>query len=113
MSKDPAMAERAVRRVIGHEEWLAEGKRRFGEKARHWRFVCPSCGTVQTPQDLLDAGLSKEEAHRVMAYSCVGRFTRAKGCDWTLGGLLQIHTLEVQFEDGTKRPTFEFAEGGV
>lgn len=28
------------------EEWQAEGKRRFGEDVKKWRFVCPMCGHV-------------------------------------------------------------------
>lgn len=107
-----------------HEEFLAEGKRRFGPKARHWKFVCPACGTVQTGQQYLDAGVSEEDVFDVIAYSCIGRFTGQgdagilahhrgekwdKGCNWTLGGLLRIHTLEVLIE-GRARPTFELAE---
>ncbi|MDE2101110.1 MAG: hypothetical protein KGL39_27935 [Patescibacteria group bacterium] len=112
-------------KTMTQAEWLAEGEKRFGKRARDWRFVCPACGTVQSVQQYLDAGLSKERVHAVMAYSCVGRYTGqgdqgiaakargetwTQGCNWTLGGLFQIHTMEVLFENGKRRPVFEFAE---
>lgn len=28
------------------EEWKAEGVRRFGEDALHWKLQCPVCGNV-------------------------------------------------------------------
>lgn len=78
--------------------------------ARKWVFICPSCQTEQSGQDLLDVGVSLDECAGVIGYSCIGRFTRSKGCDWTLGGLFQIHTLEVVDEDGGIHPRFEFAD---
>lgn len=97
------------RRQMTRADWLAEGARRFGMPARRWKFVCPSCGTVQTGQMLLDAGLSLENVSTQIGFSCIGRHVRGLGCDWTLGGLLQIHTLEVIDEQGKAHPTFEFA----
>jgi len=99
-----------TRRVIKYDDWIKEAKVRFGEKARDWKFVCPACKTVQSIQDLLRAGVKKEDVDGYMAFSCIGRFTKDKGCDWTLGGLFQIHTLEVELENGHKRAVFEFAE---
>lgn len=98
-----------TRRTITHAAWIEEGKRRFGMPARRWQFVCPSCGTVQTGQMLLDAGLSVEQVTAAIGFSCVGRHVRGIGCDWSLGGLLQIHTLEVIDEKGKASPVFEFA----
>ena len=37
-------------------EWEAEGKRRFGDDMMTWRFVCPSCGHVQSANDYKAAG---------------------------------------------------------
>ena len=39
------------------EEWQAEGKRRFGEDVKKWRFVCPMCGHVAAVQDFIDKGV--------------------------------------------------------
>jgi hypothetical protein len=100
----------AQRRRLSVDEWNAEGVTRYGTPARKWKFVCPSCKTVQTGQDLMDAGLSKDDTIKYLAFSCIGRFVRGKGCDWTLGGLFQIHTLEVTDEAGIAHPRFEFAD---
>lgn len=117
-------------KTMTQQEFLAEAKRRFGEDPKKWKFVCPACGTIQSVQQLLDAlinvGFKKDDVHGYIGYSCIGRFTKAgdvgisakhlkrpwnKGCNWTLGGLLQIHTLEIVMEDnGNRRPCFEFAD---
>ena len=76
-------------------------------------------GTVQSGQDLIDAGAGEdfEEVQKYLAFSCVGRWTGAgsalrketeegKGCDWTLGGLFQLHDFVVIDEDGKEHPHF-------
>jgi hypothetical protein len=117
-------------RTMMQDEFLAEAKSRFGDNVRDWKFVCPMCGTVQSVQQLLDAviaaGGKKDDVHGYIGFSCIGRFTRQgdagiaakhrgeawdKGCNWTLGGLLQCHELEVIMPDGHKRPTFALALG--
>lgn len=71
-------------------------------------FQCPACKTLQSGNDLVRAtGLSREEVQKWLGYSCIGRFNEeVKGCDWTLGGLLQIHELEVLTDDGNVHPHF-------
>jgi len=71
-------------------------------------FECPNCRTLQSANDLILAGAGKtiEEVEKYVAFSCIGRFDSGKGCDWTLGGLLQIHELEVETEDGKRHPRF-------
>lgn len=82
--------------------------------------VCPMCGTVQTAQDLIDAGAGKtfDDVEGYFGFSCIGRFTGkgsprkeqdGQACNWTLGGLLQIHKLEVATPDGRSLPRFEAA----
>jgi hypothetical protein len=44
--------------------------------------------------------------------SCEGRYTKGVGCDWTLGGLFRIHTLEV-VREGDVVPCFEFADANI
>ena len=72
------------------------------------QFRCPRCGTLQCAQDLIDAGAGSnlDDVEKYLAYSCVGRFDSEKGCDWTLGGLLRIHELEVITPDGEHHPRF-------
>lgn len=116
-------------KTITQDEFIADATARFGESPRNWKFVCPMCGTVQSVQQLLDAviavGGKKDDVHGYIGFSCIGRFTGQgdagiaakrrgekwdKGCNWSLGGFLRLHELEVVMPDGYKRPTFELAE---
>lgn len=115
------------RRQISYDDFRAEAVKRFGEDPRHWKFVCPACGTKQSPADLLATGKfvpGSGQVNKVVGYSCIGRFTGQgddgiaaknrglawdKGCNWTLGGLLQIHDIELIDEDGEAHPHFDLA----
>lgn len=80
---------------------------------------CPACGTIQSARDLIAAGAGKDfdEVEKYLGFSCVGRWTHEKGpprekgtqegCNWTLGGLFQIHEFEVIDEEGKHHPNFE------
>ena len=89
--------------------------------AKHdFAFVCPICATVQSLNSLKAAGADDELAEKYTGFSFEGRVTRAgswpanpsaarktiRGCDWTLGGLFQLHTLEVNAADGKVHPHF-------
>lgn len=96
------------------KEWLAEGKRLFGENRADWRFECPSCSTTQSARDFMEKAIDKEKmketiGNGVVGFSCIGRFVKDMGCDWTLGGFLQIHEAEVLTEEGRTVPVMEFA----
>lgn len=58
-------------------------------------------------QEFIDAGIENPE--QKFYYSCIGRWVKGRGCNWTLGGLFQIHETEVVNEDGKPIPVFEFA----
>lgn len=90
------------------EEWQKEAERLFGKDTKQWKFECPMCHTIQTPKDLIDTGMTVEEMQGYVGFSCIGRFTKEKGCDWTLGGLFRIHTVEIKTDKGF-RPYFDFA----
>lgn len=122
-------------RRITIEEFHAELKNQNVNSKEDLAFRCPMCHTVQSARDLIaaDAGKTFDEVERYLAFSCVGRFTGAGahksaprhsngrrpkkdtpkdgqtglGCDWTLGGLFQIHELEVMDEGGQSHPRFE------
>ena len=83
----------------------SQGKKRIEDVT----FRCPSCKTLQSAQDLIDAGAGKtmDDVEKYLAFSCVGRWDKNKGCDWTLGGLFQIHELEVVTPDGKHHPRFK------
>jgi hypothetical protein len=103
-------------------EWRAEGERRFGPDERNWKFVCPMCGTVQGAEDFYTEGFARGagQVNKVLGFACIGRWRMAgphqkgnppgRGCDWTLGGLFHIHTLEVIDDEGKPHMLFDFAE---
>ena len=78
------------------------------KKIEECEFICPRCKTKQSAQDLIDAGAGKnfDEVEKYLAFSCVGRWDKGKGCDWTLGGLFQIGELTVVTPDGERHPRF-------
>lgn len=99
-------SERTVKKLA---DWTAEAERLFGPKASEWRFKCVQCGETQTAKDFHDAGLTQDEAMSRAYFSCIGRLIKGRGCDWSLGGLLKFHSVEVLDEEGHLRPVFDFA----
>lgn len=93
--------------IIDYWVWIGQLTERFGSDRNKWAFKCPSCGNVQTMQDFIDHGIQdkKEEVF----FNCIGRYVKGKGCDWSLGGLLQINKVAV-FKDAQVFPVFEMAE---
>jgi hypothetical protein len=87
-----------------------------GVPLEHVAFRCPMCGTVQSATDLIVAGAGKtfEQVERFLGFSCVGRWRDCgtppgepgRGCNWTLGGFLKCHALEVVTPDGKRHPRF-------
>jgi len=106
-------AERSLqktgRRTIDLEQFKVELASQ-GVPREHFALVCPVCKTVQSRQDFVTLKVSRtlEEAQKYWDYSCIGRFFPGVGCDWTLGGLFQLHTLEIDPGEGEKPfPCFE------
>lgn len=106
-------------REITHAQFIAE-YRAQSETREGIVFICPACGTLQNAHDLIAAGAGAnfEDVGGTIGFTCVGRFTgqgspskaiAGKGCNWTLGGLFQTHTLTVVGADGGKHPHFELA----
>lgn len=97
-------------------EWEAIGTERFGPDKLSWRFACPACGHVQTPEDF-----RVHEVHAETAlFSCIGRWAGPKRkafggegagpCDYTSGGLINIAPIIVKGPDGEEKTSFAFAE---
>ncbi len=83
------------------EQWQEEGKRRFGDNVRNWKFKCPKCGNVASGEEFI-----KYTADINAIYcECIGRYNKDKGCNWAAYGLFDICTVHV---DG--QAVFEFAE---
>ena len=92
--------------VLTLDEWKQKAISLFGEDHAKWRFACAHCGESQTLQEFIDAGI--ENPGNKFYFSCIGRWIKGRGCDWTLGGLFQIHKTEVKSEEGKNIPVFEF-----
>ncbi|CUW41659.1 protein of unknown function [Magnetospirillum sp. XM-1] len=94
-------------RRVSYAQFQGELAAQGMPNSNHYAFKCPSCGHVQSMASMV--ALSKVPTDKVDGYvyfSCEGRFNAARGCDWTLGGLLKIHALEVETGDGIV-PAFE------
>lgn len=95
-----------AKNIMLHDDWGNECIKRFGEDPRGWKFKCPRCGHVQSGNDFIAAGIKYWQD----CYTdCIGRYVKGVGCDWTLGGLFQIHKLSV-LKDGRVFPVFELAD---
>ncbi len=89
------------------EEWLKKGEKLFGKDKMKWKFICPSCKHIQTPEDFKqfkDKGANPNTAYQ----DCIGRWTGGLNglhkCDWASYGLF----CGPDFVDET--PVFAFAE---
>lgn len=112
-------------RVVALDLWHLEAKAKFGLDPKTWKFVCPSCGHVQTLADFLELGLPQAHAQNFLAFSCIGRWRtttrkahlvvgfgdpdRGAGCTYAGGGLLNISPVALIISPGEERLTFEFA----
>lgn len=108
-----------------HEEWMAEGRRRFGDDVYTWKFVCPICKNVASVGDFQQyssKGATPDSATQV----CIGRYNGSKfvafpgegqkqgqPCDYALFGLFRLPGVIVTgspYADGKDRMSFAFAE---
>jgi len=106
---------------MSEADWVAEGKRLFGDDQLKWRFVCPICGNVQSPEEFRqykDLGAQPDSAYT----NCIGRYTenprRAFGgsgkgpCDYAGYGLFKVSPVIVTQESGREVRAFDFDRGG-
>lgn len=99
-------------RIITLDEFIGEMKSQGVSQSENIAFKCPSCGTIQSPQSFINAGVGAniDEVEKYVGFSCIGRWINfGPKCNWTLGGLFQIHKLEVVTPDGERHPRFELA----
>ena len=117
--------------VMTYEQWKAEGERRFGKNLFQWKFKCPVCGHVASPEDFRpykDQGATPESA----CVECIGRydgtnraafaagdvekkgFKKGGPCDYALYGLFRLPGVVVTgspyAKDGKPMMAFAFAE---
>jgi len=115
--------------TITRDEWLDKATRLFGDNLENWKFICPTCSTVQTVRDFLErTNLERENITNVIGFSCIGRWAaggceraglntehqepkskEAMGCNYAGGGLFQLNPVVIEFE-GAEYRRFAFAE---
>lgn len=108
-----------------HEQWLNKAVRLYGEDPLKWKFKCPVCETVQTGQDFIDQGATKDDVRTSIAVECVGRWMpekqkafdnrtgkikKGEPCNYAGYGLLKLNPVAVEFEDGKIFHAFDFAD---
>ena len=89
------------------KEWKEIATKKFGADKKNWKFKCPACGGVQSLADFIENNVPDPDGK--FYFSCIGRWVQGRGCDWTLGGLFQIHNTEVKTPEGDIVPVFDFA----
>ena len=104
-------------REFTRDEWLAEGKRRFGDDVEKWKVRCPMCGKISELSEYKAAGAESPDCAFV---ECIGRYTgqgspdksTGKGFNWAAYGLFGLPSDDrsvVTFEDGHKTECVPFA----
>lgn len=100
---------------MAHQDWLAEGRRRFGDDFDNWRFVCPLCKHVASVGEFRAYRRAKPES---ATSECIGRYqggrsafgTEGTGpCDYAGYGLFRCSPIRIAVE-GKERHCFAFAE---
>lgn len=99
------------------EDWLAEGRSRFGEDFSDWAFECPVCKNVATGAEFKAVGAEPN----AMYQECIGRYLNmdktqkafldsGEGpCDYAGYGLFRLSPVRVRHEDGHESHAFAFA----
>jgi len=107
-----------AKEVMTKEEWFEKGKTLFGENMMDWKFVCPGCGNIQSPEEFRqykEQGATPNSA----TCECIGRYAsghswlntggKKQPCDYAGYGFLNICPVKVT--DGEKETyTFAFFE---
>lgn len=94
---------------LNRADWLALGVKPYGADPQKWRFKCVYYGNVQSAESVKARNPNIKQCSGWIYFACEGRHTPGAGCDWTLGGLFQIHRQEVVNDLGDIIPTFQFA----
>jgi hypothetical protein len=100
------------------KEWRAEGVRLFGEDIKNWKFICPSCGNIQTINDFKKYK-NKGAIPSDVYFNCIGRFSgdgghiggnggTVKPCNYTTGGFFNLSPVEIKDGGGKINAAFDF-----
>lgn len=104
--------------TMTQDEWLKEGRARFGADFMNWKFVCPGCGNVAAVSDYQPfkaAGADPNSATN----QCIGRFLAGRSwlhgsgpgpCDYAGFGLIRISPVRVLIPETFEVHCFAFAD---
>lgn len=95
--------------TVTKKDWLTIA-RKYYKSDKDYEFKCASCGNKQSINSVKNNNpdLTVEEISNFISCNCEGRHNDKIDCDWTLGGLLKIHELEVLDENGNIFGIFSF-----
>lgn len=105
-------------------DWQAQGLSLFGPEVNSWKYVCPSCGHVQTRADWLRLGMNPRQVDERVGYSCIGRWldplgsvqalemSKGTGCKYvgSLSPNISPITIILSEDPPEERPTFGWAK---
>lgn len=96
-------------KYASQDAWLRKGEALFGRDYLKWRFQCPACKRVQTPEQFRPYG-PKGARPDSAAQECIGRYMDGKAgpmrCDWAAFGLFRGPDIVVM--DGKDVGVFPF-----
>lgn len=102
--------------------WQKLGESLFGPDVDQWRFICPSCGHIQTRADWRKLGMNHRLIDMLLGFSCIGRWlnplravefgelSEGYGCMYHGHQRRNISPTVVIISPGEERPTFGFAK---
>lgn len=99
-------------KVMKAHDYMKELKSRFGDNPEDWKFVCPSCGHVQSIGDFLTIGVDSNKAY----CECISRYkdidgkTDKKACKYTIAGLFLLDHDTIIGRDYMTINVFKMAE---
>ena len=80
----------------------------YGKSTLNVIWICPVCKTEQSGKDFINKlNMKPEEVVDYMGFSCIGRWSKDMGCDYTLGGLFQLSKLKIIDDEGQSHLRFE------
>jgi hypothetical protein len=101
-----------------HQEWIIEGKQKYGDDYKKWKFKCPACSHISSVQDFIDAGADWNKAYQ----ECIGRINgkgedgfkgkdKGFGCNWAAYGLFgTLNSGKTVIHKGKNINVFDFAD---
>lgn len=109
-SKQPSL--KGEQNIMKVDDWMEELKSRFGDDFDNFKFVCPSCGHIQSVADFIAIGVDGNKAY----CECISRYkdmdgkNNKKACKYTIAGLFLLDHDTVIDRDYMPINVFKMAE---